>query len=235
MTKRIGLIIPSSNQLTEPEYHRYLPDGVLAHFARLRMTGAHKLPLPDLLPRIADAAMALADAKCDVIAFHCTAIALDAGPAGEPKIVSAISETSGTPATATAAAIVSALRALGAKRIGLVTPYDEANAEKERRYFEAAALDIVTSRHFDLARRNMLASTPPEFWIDAARSVGAEQTRPDAVVFSGANVRCMEAIGAFEANLGVPAITSNQAVMWESLRIMGMSANHPRLGRLFGA
>ena len=53
MAKRIGLIIPSSNQLTEPEYHRYLPDGVLAHFARLRMTGAHKLPLPDLLPRIA--------------------------------------------------------------------------------------------------------------------------------------------------------------------------------------
>ena len=159
MTKRIGLIIPSSNQLTEPEYHRYLPEGVLAHFARLRMTGAHKLPLPDLLPRIADAALALADAKCDVIAFHCTAIALDAGPAGEPKIVSAIFEASATPATATAAAIVSALRALGAKRIGLVTPYDEANTEKERRYFEAAGLHIVTSRHFDLARRNMLAST----------------------------------------------------------------------------
>lgn len=235
MTKRIGLIIPSSNQLTEPEYYRYLPKGVLAHFARLRMTGAHKLPLSDLLPRIADAAMALADAKCDVIAFHCTAIALDAGPAGEPKIVSAISQASATPATATAAAIVSALCALGATRIGLVTPYDEANAEKERWYFEAAGLHIVTSRHFDLARRNMLASTPPEFWLDAARSVAAEQARPDAVVFSGANVRCMEVIGALEENLGVPAITSNQAVMWESLRIMGVNASDPRLGRLFGA
>ncbi len=233
MTKRIGLIIPSSNQLTEPEFHRYLPDGVRAHFARLRMTGAHKLPLPDLLPGIADAALALADAKCDVIAFHCTAIALDAGPAGEPKIMSTIAAATGTPATATAAAIVAALRALGAKRIGLVTPYDEANSEKERRYFEAAAIDIVTSRHFDLARRNQLASTPPEFWIDAARNVAAEATRPDAVVFSGANVRCMEAIGAFEDILRVPAITSNQAVMWDSLRIMGVRASDPRLGRLF--
>src|SRR5262245_11241986 len=179
MIKRIGLIIPSSNQLTEPEYHRFLPDGVLAHVARLRMTGANKLPLPELLPRIADAAMALADAKCHVIAFHCTAIALDAGPTGEPEIVSAISGTTGT--TATAAAIIAALRTLGARRIGLVTPYDEANAEKERRYFEAAGLAIVTSRHFDLARRDMLASTPPEFWIDAARSVAAEPTRADAV------------------------------------------------------
>jgi maleate isomerase len=233
MTKRIGLIIPSSNQLTEPEYHRYLPDGVLAHFARLRMTGANRLPLPDLLPHISDAAMALADAKCDVIAFHCTAIALDAGPTGEPKIVSTISGATGTPATATAAAIIAALRALGAKRIGLVTPYDESNAEKERRYFEAAALNIVTSRHFDLARRGMLASTPPEFWIDAARSVAAEPTRPEAVVFSGANVRCMEAIGAFEEILGVPAITSNQAVMWDGLRTLGIRTSDPRLGRLF--
>lgn len=233
MTKRIGVIIPSSNQLTEPEFHRFLPDGVLAHITRLRMTGAHKLALPALLPRIADAAMALADAKCGVIAFHCTAIALDAGPTGEPKITSAISTATGTPATATAAAIVAALRALGAKRIALVTPYDEANAEKERRYFEAAAIEIVTSRHFDLARRNMLASTPPEFWIDAARSVAAEAARPDAVVFSGANVRCMEAIGAFENILRVPAITSNQAVMWDSLRTLGVRSRDPRLGRLF--
>ncbi len=80
----------------------------------------------------------------------------------------------------------------------------------------------------------MLASTPPEFWIDAARTVVAEETRPDALVFSGANVRCMEAIRAFEAILAVPAITSNQAVMWESLRILGLSARDPQLGRLFG-
>ncbi len=137
MTKRIGLIIPSSNQLSEPEFHRYLPNGVIAHFTRLRMTGAHKRQLPDLLPRIVDAAMALADAKCEVIAFHCTAIALDAGPAGELKIVSAISKATDTPATATAVAIISALRALPTKRVGLVTPYDEANADSEQRYFEA--------------------------------------------------------------------------------------------------
>ena len=101
------------------------------------MTGAHKRQLPDLLPRIVDAAMALADAKCEVIAFHCTAIALDAGPAGELKIVSAISKATDTPATATAVAIISALRALPTKRVGLVTPYDEANADSEQRYFEA--------------------------------------------------------------------------------------------------
>ncbi|MGH6769171.1 MAG: maleate cis-trans isomerase family protein [Xanthobacteraceae bacterium] len=234
MTKRIGLIIPSSNQLTEPEYHRYLPDGTLAHFARLRMTGAHRLPLPDLLPRIAEAALSLADAKCEVIAFHCTAIALDAGPTGEPQIMAAIAENTGVAATATASAIIAALRALGARRIGLVTPYDEANAEKERRYFDAAGIEIAGARHFDLANSNRLASTPPEFWIEAARGVAREKPRADAVVFSGANVRCMESIPEFESILAVPAITSNQAVMWDALRRLGTHVPaDPRLGRLF--
>jgi maleate isomerase len=109
MTKRIGLVIPSSNQLTEPEYHRYRPDGVLAHFCRMRMTGVHRTSSAELLPRIADAASSVADAQCDVIAFHCTALALDAGPAGEPQIIAAIEEATGRPAVATASSIIAAL------------------------------------------------------------------------------------------------------------------------------
>ena len=36
---RIGLIIPSSNRLTEPQFNRYAPSGVDTHVTRLRMTG----------------------------------------------------------------------------------------------------------------------------------------------------------------------------------------------------
>jgi maleate cis-trans isomerase len=199
----------------------------------MRMTGAHRTSFAELLPRIADAARSVADAQCDVIAFHCTALVLDAGPAGEPQIIEAIEDATGRPAVATASSIIAALRTLGARRIALITPYDEANAEKERRYFDHAGIAIVAARHFDLARRGALASTPPEFWIEAARGVAAEEAGIDAAVFSGANIRCMESIGTFEDILDVPAVTSNQAVMWECLRTMGLPAVQPRLGRLF--
>ena len=53
---RVGLIIPSSNRLSEPQFQRYAPSGVQLHVTRLRMTGPHKAPLDELLPRIADAA-----------------------------------------------------------------------------------------------------------------------------------------------------------------------------------
>jgi maleate cis-trans isomerase len=35
---RIGLIIPSSNRLTEPQFHRFAPPGFGIHATRLRMT-----------------------------------------------------------------------------------------------------------------------------------------------------------------------------------------------------
>jgi maleate isomerase len=46
-------------------------------------------------------------------------------------------------------------------------------------------------------------------------------------------VRCMEAITQFEEILGLPVVTSNQAVLWECLRMIGVRCGDPRLGRLF--
>src|SRR5688572_28339855 len=60
---RIGLIIPSSNRLTELHFNRYAPEGVHAHVTRLRMTGAFHVPVLELLPKITEAAMVLSDTR----------------------------------------------------------------------------------------------------------------------------------------------------------------------------
>ena len=59
---RLGFIIPSSNRMAEPQFQRYAPAGVVPHFARLRMTQQHAVPLDALMPRIIQAAETLADA-----------------------------------------------------------------------------------------------------------------------------------------------------------------------------
>ena len=41
----IGLIIPSGNRLTEPQFNAYAPPGVGIHVTRLRMTGKFRKPL----------------------------------------------------------------------------------------------------------------------------------------------------------------------------------------------
>ena len=41
----IGLIIPSANRMTEPQFNAYLPASVGAFVTRLRMAGKHRKPL----------------------------------------------------------------------------------------------------------------------------------------------------------------------------------------------
>ena len=76
---RIGLIIPSSNRLTEPQFHRYCPPGVEPHVTRLRLTQPHGRPPLKMLPEIRQAAQFLADARCDIIVFHCTGSSMEEG------------------------------------------------------------------------------------------------------------------------------------------------------------
>src|SRR6266568_1412081 len=101
---RIGLIIPSSNRLTEPQMHRYAPSGVEIHVTRLRMTGPSHVPLAQLMSRIVEATLALADAHCDVIVFHCTASSMEAGLAGERQVLDAMRNATASQVTTTASA-----------------------------------------------------------------------------------------------------------------------------------
>jgi hypothetical protein len=65
---RIGLIIPSSNRLTEPQFNRYAPRGVDIHVTRLRMTGKYRKPLNELKRALVEASEALSDVDPGIIA-----------------------------------------------------------------------------------------------------------------------------------------------------------------------
>src|SRR3954467_13460900 len=77
---RIGLIIPSSNRLTEPQLRHFAPPSLRIHVTRLQMTGKWNSRLSALAEDIQRAASALADAKCDIVVCHGTGHAIEEGP-----------------------------------------------------------------------------------------------------------------------------------------------------------
>ena len=98
---RIGLIIPSSNRLTEPQFNRYAPSGVDIHVTRLRMTGKYRKPLNELKRALVEASEALSDVNPGIIVFHCTANSMENGLAHEAAIVEIIEKASGCPTLTT--------------------------------------------------------------------------------------------------------------------------------------
>src|SRR5499425_3582441 len=69
---RIGIIIPSANSMTEPQFNHFAPSGLGVHVARARVAGEWKRPLAAMADEIATSAKLLADVAPDLIVFHCT-------------------------------------------------------------------------------------------------------------------------------------------------------------------
>ncbi|HXP92175.1 MAG TPA: hypothetical protein VN905_01775 [Candidatus Binatia bacterium] len=219
---RVGLIIPSSNRMVEQEMVRWYPVGVQAHVARLRMTGAHRRPLVDLLPRVREAAGTLDDASCAVVAFHCTANSTDEGLAGEQRILDALREATRAEVTTTATAIRHALDAHSARRIVLITPYTAEATAHETEYLQAAGYEVVAQVAKDLGGSDGYCTATPEFWFETA--LAAKRADADVYFLSCANIACIGIVDRLEAALQRPVITSNLAVIRETVRLARVTA-----------
>jgi maleate isomerase len=226
---RIGLIIPSSNRLAEPQFHTYAPPHVGVHFTRLRMTGKWRKPLAELKKSLAETAQALSDTKPNLIVFHCTANSMENGLAHEAAIIETVQSASGCQTITTAQAITTALNQLAIKKLVLISPYVKQTNEHEIHYLSECGFNVVHDCGLSLGSDGYAAVTPQE-WINVVR----ENTRPDAdgYLLSCTNTRTIEVIEDLERQLGKPVITSNQATLWACLKKLGVPYSNKKLGRL---
>jgi maleate isomerase len=231
-TASIGLIIPSGNRLTEPQFNKYLPATVGAFVTRLRMAGKYRKPLAQLKPELIQAAEALSDIKPNLIVFHCTANSMESGLDHEKKIVDIIEQASGCPTITTAQALTQAFDRVGIKKLVLISPYVQATNQLEVNYLSETGYTVLHEKGLALESHAYSAITPEE-WC----SVVKENQRADAdgYFLSCTNTRMIEAIPDLERDLNKPVVNSNQATIWACLKKLGIEHRDPRLGRLFNS
>jgi maleate cis-trans isomerase len=228
---RLGLIIPSVNTFSEPQFNHYAPDGIGVHVARARVAGEWKRPLPEMKEEIAGAARLLSDAEPDVIVFHCTDTSMTQGPQGEGKILDIVKDATGIDAMATSRLVLEALQALGMKSVVLLTPYKSNKAVVD--YLTAAGIKVVHDVALGLVPMEFGKVTPAD-WTKLAKDNNRDEA--DGIFLSCTNTTQIEAIADIERALGKPVVNSNQAVLWGAARRLrdklGALKPMPQLGRL---
>ncbi len=227
---RIGFIIPTSNRMVEPQVQRYMPPDVIPHFTRIGMTNKHKAPLEQLIPRITDAAVMLSESKCDVTILQCTGTSMSGGVDGEKRVIEEMQKATGRPVATAASSLTAAFAALGAKRLVFVSETKQPDHEKKLRYLREAGYDIVADKAVGLAGSDEYCIMPPRLWFDTTVALRREDA--DAYFISCANIHSIDVIEDLEKVLMKPVVTSNQAAIWRSLRMAGITDAVPGLGHL---
>jgi maleate cis-trans isomerase len=231
---RIGLIIPSSNRMTEAQFHRYAPAGVSVHVGRAQMTGRHKKPIAQLLDEVGRAASALGDAKCNPVVFHCTGTSMAEGLEGEAALVACAAKESGAQCFSVAQAILEALKAVNMRRVVLFSPYPQAVNDHEKEFLAEHGIEVVRDVALNVGSSDEYIRVPVARWIELAREHA--RVNADGFFLSCTNTTQIEAIETIERETGKPCVNSNQAVLWACLKRIPALGGVPRvsgLGRLF--
>ncbi len=229
---RIGLIIPSVNQMTEPQFYKYAPSEIGVHVTRLRMTGKWRKPHDQLKEAIAEAARALSDTRPGIIVFHCTASSMEEGLEGEARLVEHIRSNSDCPAITTGQAITEALRHFGVRKLVLISPYVEETNQHEVRYLREAGIEVVHELELGLPGATEYGRVTPQEWKEIV--LGNARPEAEGYLLSCTATTMIEVIEDCERQLNRPVITSNQATLWACLQRLGFSRPIKGLGRLFG-
>jgi maleate isomerase len=208
--RRLGLLTPSSNTVVEPETVKLLPlDGsVTCHVSRVRIVtiSAEDVSRGQFdTSRMVVAAELLADAKVDLILWNGTAASW-LGFAYDHALTEAIQAATRIPATTAVIGINEALGRLGARRIGLVTPYVAALEADIIANYREIGIAVVSAERLDITDNLAIGAVPTARIERMIRAVAAVQ--PDAIVVMCTNLAGAGLVASLSAELGIPVIDS---------------------------
>ena len=255
---KIGFIVPSSNTLVEPTCNAIAHSlnsstissankQILCLYTRISVhtLGTDAASTSQFATsRMVDAARLLADAECAAILWNGTSgMWTGASLADDEALAHAMSEATGVPCSTTTLATVAALRALGARRLGVAVPYDEALMGKVVEFFEG-----VGDEGWRVVRAERMAVTPKGGNLGIGK-VGVEEVRevvlraceelegrgvPEAVVVACTNWRGAELAREVEerGEGRMVLVDSITVTVWMALRMIGWKGGAEGWGRL---
>lgn len=240
----IGMIVPSSNLTMETELPRMLraredarpEDRFVFHSSRMRMQQVTPEQLKGMNAQTERAALELADARPDVVATACLVAIMAQGPGhhctAEDEITSVLrGQDAHAPVVSSAGALLEGIKALGARRVAVVTPYMKPLTETVVHYIEDAGTEVVDSLSLEVPDNLAVARLDPadlrEHWkrLDVSRA--------DAIVLSACvQMPSLPAIQDVEDASGLPVLSAATATAYRILAELGLSTTVPGAGSL---
>lgn len=217
----LGTLTPQANTTVEPEFAVLMPEGTAWINARLTSPKATiEARLVDYFATMETALDQFANAPIDAVAVACTGASYLAGREAEDAMIARAQAKLGVPMVTSGVAVVAALNVLGAKKIGLVSPYTPSLNQASDRYW--------TSRGFDVTARSDAyrdsADFHPIYSLSAGLASAAlakmEGQDVDAIVMLGTGMPTLRPILERPFVGRAPVLSCMLATAWRGVAAM---------------
>ena len=219
-SKRIGLMVPSSNTVMEPDFYRHLPQNVALHTARMYLEDVTVASEERMLDEFTmPAAKDLSTIHPHVVVFGCTSAGALRGNEYDRKMCAQISEVTKCPVVSVIQSVNEALAATKAKRVLIITPYIDEINERIRRSVEDTGLEVVNIFGLGIVENPAIGQVNVDRIVQFAKEK-IQGLNPDCLFFSCTNFRAMEALPRLKEAFDLPIVASNQAAFDKALSLL---------------
>jgi maleate isomerase len=227
---KIGLIALATDFNSEQDLRRMYPDGF--EVFTNRVLNANPVTMENLRNMVGDISRAaggiLPDIKLDVMIYGCTSGTVANGADNIEKIIQ--ENNPGVPVTNPVSAALSAFEHFAAKRISILTPYTQPLNNEMANYFEGQGIEVINIAGFGSDSDREMTCIAPAAIAEASKQVC--DIDADLLFISCTAIRASLVIEEIEKSISKPVVTSNQALVWHSLKLMGYQGSIQGYGSL---
>jgi len=181
-------------------------------------------------------AVELADARVDVLGYACLVAIMSMGlgyhKVAEARLHQRTVEVGGAaPVVTSAGALVDGLKAIGARRVSILTPYMKPLTKLVIDYIENEGIEVVDSISLEIPDNLEVGRRDPRAPIEITKKLNTKGI--DALVASACvQMPSLSSIQPIEDRIGLPVVSSSIATTYSMLKKLGLSTSVPGFGSL---
>ncbi len=226
---RIGVISLATDFNIKTDLQRIYPDDVAFFTSRVKNVNPLTIEnLRTMAPGISTTAdTILPGVELDAIIYACTSGTIAIGVGRVAELINEVRP--GVPVTNPVTAALSAFECFGAKKISILTPYTEAVNQEVAQFFTSQGYEVLSIAGFGFEDDTAMTYITPQDITDAA--IASCDPRAELLFISCTALRASLVLDKIEQHLGIPVVSSNQALAWHSLQLL----NYPSAVDGFGS
>ena len=231
---RVGLIALASDFMIERDFINVIKDRNIDFFVNriecynpltkenlIRMSNKVTQVTNDILP----------DQEIDCVVYGCTSGTIAAGYNSIEQKVKAAKPMADVTTPSTAA--IKALKKMKINKISIFTPYSKALNDEVLEYFKNEGFEVTSNSYFDIEADYDIGKVDQSYLYDVLSKIDLKGA--EALFVSCTALPVLPIIDKLEKKLNTTVLSSNQALIWDTLVKINKNNSVKGFGKLFQA